>query len=70
MKLPAKDSATWRALVTGLQTLIACLAALVVSEDFRTIVGNYYPQFIPTIASLAGTVSLLINFFRKDVDNY
>ena len=70
MRLPKLDSATWRAIITALQTLIGFLAALLVLPEFRELVNQFYPQAVPLVVAGAGICSFIINFFRKDVRNY
>lgn len=70
MRLPKIDSATWRALLTALQTFLAFLAALLVLPEFRELVTQFYPQAVPTVVAFAGIVTFVINFFRQDVKNY
>jgi len=70
MRLPRLDSATWRAIITALQTLGSFLVALVAVPEVMEIVTQYYPAFVPIIVTGAGVISFIINLFRKDVKNY
>lgn len=70
MRLPRLDSATWKALMTALQTFLGFMAALLVLPEFRELVTRFYPQAIPVIVTASGVVTFIINYFRKDVRNY
>ena len=70
MRLPALDSATWRAIITSLQTFLGFMAALLLLPEFRQLVTQFYPQAIPVIVAASGVVTFIINFFRADVRNY
>jgi hypothetical protein len=52
MKLPSKDSATFRALVTFLQTVIALLVVVLAMPEFTEVVKKFYPDALPAIAIL------------------
>lgn len=64
-----KDSATWRAVVTSLETFAALIVAVVAIPEFGTLVAEYYPQAVPVLTVAAGVASFVLNFFRKDVPN-
>ena len=70
MKLPSKDSAAWRGLVTGLQAAVGLLTAMVAMPEFRELVNMFYPQAVPLIVCGAAIASFVLNYFRKDVTNY
>ena len=70
MRLPKLDSATFRAIVTALQTLVGFVAVLFVMPEFRSLVEQFYPQALPLVVAAAGIASFILNFFRKDVKNY
>lgn len=70
MRLPSKDSATWRAIITGLQTFAGFVIALAASPDTINLLNQYYPWIVPVVISGAGIASFILNFFRKDVRNY
>lgn len=70
MKLPSKDSATFRALVTGLQTAIGLLVVVLAMPEFKEIVTRYYPDALPAIAVVTTVVTFVWNLVRKDVKNY
>ena len=67
--LPQKDSATWRAIVTALQTLAAFLVAIVAQPETMQLINNYYAWLVPAITLGAGLASFLLNFVRRDVKN-
>jgi hypothetical protein len=68
--LPSKDSATWRAIVTALQTLAAFLVAVVAQPETMQLINQYYAWLVPTITVGAGIASFLLNFVRRDVKNW
>lgn len=68
-KVVQKDSATWRAVVTALQTFVAFVATMLIMPEFRQLVTEFYPAAVPAITSLAGVASFVLNFLRKDVPN-
>lgn len=70
MRLPSKDSATWRAIITGLQTFAGFLIALAASPETVDLINRYYPWLAPIVISGAGIASFVLNFIRKDVKNY
>lgn len=70
MRLPQKDSATWRAIITGLQTLCGFVVALVALPEFSELVRQFYPAALPIIVAGAGVASFVLNLFRKSVKNY
>lgn len=70
MRLPLKDSATWRAIITAIQAFIALLAVLLALPEFRQLVLQFYPEFLPYIVTASGAASFLFNFFRPSVKNY
>ena len=70
MRLPSKDSATWRAFITGAQAACGLLMAMVAMPEFRELVNMFYPQAVPFIVCGAAAMSFLLNFVRKDVKNY
>lgn len=70
MKLPQKDSATFRALVTLLQTVIGLSVVVLAMPEFKEIVTKYYPDALPIIAVITAVVTFVWNVIRKDVPNY
>jgi len=70
MRLPRLDSATWRGIITALQTLGSLLVALVAIPEVMDVLTQYYPAFVPVVITGAGIISFIINLFRKDVKNY
>lgn len=70
MKLPKKDSATFRALVTLLQTVIGLGVVVLAMPEFKEIVTRYYPDALPVIAVVTAVVTFIWNVIRKDVPNY
>ena len=70
MKLPQKDSATFRALVTLLQTIIGLAVVVLAMPEFTEVVRNFYPDALPAIAVFTTIVTFVWNVIRKDVPNY
>ena len=70
MKLPSKDSATWRAIITALQAFAGFLVALAAQPETMSLINQYYPWIVPTIVGGAGVASLILNLTRKDVKNW
>ncbi len=70
MRLPKIDSATYRAIITGLQTFSGFLVALVATPDAMAVISRFYPWLAPVVATGAAIASFVINLFRKDVRNY
>lgn len=68
--LPTKDSATWRAIITGLQAFCGFLVALVAMPDVMNLINQYYPEIVPIVVAGAGLASFVLNLFRKDVKNW
>lgn len=70
MRLPLKDSATWRSAITASQTLVGFLAALTASPELTKLVTQFYPWALPAVSLASGLASLIVNLTRKDVKNY
>jgi hypothetical protein len=70
MRLPKVDSATYRAIVTGLQALVGFILAALAIPEFRQLVLDFYPAALPFIVSGAGMASFILNYFRPNVKNY
>ena len=70
MKLPQKDSATFRALVTLLQTIIGLAVVVLAMPEFTEVVRKFYPDALPVIAIVTAVVTFVWNVIRKDVPNY
>ena len=70
MKLPQKDSATFRALVTFLQTIIGLAVVVLAMPEFTEVVRKFYPDALPVIAIVTAVVTFIWNVIRKDVPNY
>lgn len=70
MRLPTKDSATFRAIVTGLQSVIALLVIVLAMPEFSELVRKYYPDALPFIAVITTIIAFIWNVIRKDVNNY
>jgi len=68
--LPTKDSATWRAIITAIQTFCGFLVAVVAIPEFSELVKQFYPEAVPIIVTGAGIASFVLNLFRKDVKNW
>lgn len=70
MRLPKIDSATYRAVVTGLQTFAGFVIAIVASPQAMAAITDFYPWLAPVVVSGASIASFALNFFRGDVRNY
>ena len=70
MKLPQKDSATFRALVTFLQTIVGLAVVVLAMPEFTEVVRKFYPDALPVIAIVTAVVTFIWNVIRKDVPNY
>jgi hypothetical protein len=70
LRLPKLDSATWKALITALQTFAAFLVAFATVPEAMDLLTKFYPVVVPLVISGAGIASFILNFFRKDVKNY
>lgn len=70
MRLPQKDTATWRALVTAAEMSFAFLAGLMAIPEVAKYITEYHPQWLMLPPMLAFTVSFIRNWYRKDVKNY
>lgn len=68
-KVVQKDSATWRAVVTALQTFVAFFVTLVALPEVRELLTEFYPAVVPAVTFFAGVASFVLNYFRKDVPN-
>ena len=70
IRLPHIDSATYRAIITALQTLCGFVVAAVAMPEFRELVLRFYPAALPILVSGAGVASFVLNYFRQNVKNY
>lgn len=70
VRLPARDSATGKAVATSIQVGLALLAYVASDDSFRTLATTYLPQALPIIAISAGALSFVNNVLRRDVANY
>lgn len=70
MRLPSKDSATWRGLLTAVQAFGGFLLALSAMPEFGELVTQFYPNALPAVAVATGVVSFVINLLRPSVKNY
>lgn len=70
MRLPSKDSATWRGLVTAAETALAFLAGLLAIPEVARYITEYHAQWLFLPPAIAFAASFVRNHFRKDVKNY
>jgi hypothetical protein len=70
MRLPKLDSATYRAVITAVQTFAAFLVAFAAVPEAMELLTRFYPAVVPLVVSGAGVASFVLNFFRKNVTNY
>lgn len=70
MRLPSKDSATWRGIITALQAFVGLSVALLALPEFRELVLRFYPEALPIFVTVTGAASFILNLFRPSVDNY
>lgn len=73
MRLPSKDSATFRAIVTGAQALggfMVFALILLRSVNVDQLSTSGYPQLAGGVTVAIGVLSFITNFLRKDVNNY
>lgn len=70
MRLPKIDSATFRGIVTALQTLIGTLVVIYAIPGVKEAIQINAPEAAGAVASAAGVVSLIWNIVRRDVRNY
>jgi hypothetical protein len=70
MRLPKKDSATWRAIITGLESFVGFMVTMVALPEFRQLVTEWYPTALPLIVVGTSIAAFVLNYFRSSVDNY
>jgi hypothetical protein len=70
MRLPEKDSATYRSIITGVQTLLGFIVAAMAMPEFRELVHQWYPAALPILVGVASLSSFVLNYFRSSVKNY
>lgn len=70
MRLPSKDSATWRGLITSAQTFAGFLAVLTATPELMRLITEFYPWALPAVSVAGGIASLVVNLTRDDVRNY
>lgn len=69
-RLPTKDSATWRAVVTSVEGTIVLLLGLVALPEVQEYITQTYPAAVPVFALLLAIANYVRNLSRKDVQNY
>ena len=70
MRLPEKDSATWRGLVTSAETMLAFLVGLLAVPEVAKYIADYHSQWLVLPPVIAFALSFVRNHLRKDVRDY
>jgi len=70
MRLPAKDSATYRGIITSIQTFCGFLIALAAQPETIQLLQQYYGWIVPVVVAGSGIASLVLNILRPSVKNY
>ena len=70
MKLPSVDSATWRGLITSVQSLAAFVVTLLLLPGVADIIRDFYPEAVVLVSIAGFLASFFPNLIRKDVKNY
>lgn len=70
MRLPARDSATGRAVATFLQAIVGFTVVALASGDVQTLIHSTYPQWTAGVSVVISVLSWLNNYLRSTVNNY
>lgn len=70
MRLPKIDSATFRGVVTALQTLVGTLFVIYGIPGVKEAIEINAPEAAGAVATAAGIVAFIWNIIRRDVKNY
>ena len=70
LRPPKLDSATFKGIVTALQTLCAFVVAAAADPSIMQLLTAWYPQLVPVVTASAGIVAFLLGYVRTDVRNY
>ena len=71
MKLPEKDSTTWRLLVTTFDVVAGGAVLWFTSPDFREVITRCWNDIVIWLPVATATASGVRNkFFRKDTKDY
>lgn len=70
MRLPVKDSATWKGIITTLEAGVVIVALVVLDPNFKALVEKFLPNVAWIIPIGTGIASFIVNLLRKDVKNY
>lgn len=69
-RLPKKDSAVWRAIITTIEGTFVLVLGLLSLPEVREYIMQVHPQTVPAFALGLAVVNFIRNFFRKDVKPY
>lgn len=70
IRLPKRDSAVWRALVTTLEGSTVFALGLLGVPEVRDYLVQVRPEILPVFPVALATANFIRNFFRKDVRTY
>lgn len=70
MRLPQKDSATWRAVITAVEATVGFILALLAVPGVAEVVRDFNPEVFVLIPTIVGVLNFARNYLRKDVVNY
>jgi len=70
MRLPQKDSAAWRAIITSGEGTIVLMAGLIAIPEVGEYLVTYRPELLPVFPLVLGLANFLRNYKRSDIENY
>lgn len=70
IRLPKKDSAVWRALITTIEGTFVFVLGLLAVPEVRDYLIQVRPEVLPYFPVALATANFIRNFFRKDVRTY
>jgi hypothetical protein len=70
IRIPARDSATGRAIATYAQAIVGYAFLIVADPSFATLLNKFAPHAALVLPTVIAVVTLFNNLFRHDVANY
>lgn len=70
MRLPTKDSATWRGLVTAVEATVAFILAILTVPGVAEVIRDFNQEIFVLIPTITFILNFVRNYLRKDVANY
>lgn len=70
MRLPKWNSTTAKTIRTTVYELAGLLLAVLANPSAVELIKQYYPQVLVILTATAPILTFIVNFTKKDVENY